>query len=308
MKRKVVQQGPSTLMISLPSKWVKENNIIRGEELEVSPKQDTITFSKGELTEEKKEAIINLDNYTYLAFTKYMSMLYFSNYHKITLTYSKPEIFHPKNGKYLNIKSVINKKVARLMGAEIVSQSSNKTEIVIFYSDAPDLDQLEKRTLYIFKEAVSEMLSSIGKDYHKFHEICYDYHDNITKFVEYYLRELQKSQRSESFKKIAFHTFRLIDHLADKYRHISEEINKVGCTPKAKKYIKDIFDAFFETYSTALSKQIPKDIIIRRYELKKDIDKEKFTLNEIKVVAEAKVFLDVIGSFTEYSIAKSLEK
>ena len=33
MQRKVIQQGPSTLMVSLPSKWVKENNIKKGEEL-----------------------------------------------------------------------------------------------------------------------------------------------------------------------------------------------------------------------------------------------------------------------------------
>ncbi|MBS3097718.1 AbrB/MazE/SpoVT family DNA-binding domain-containing protein [Candidatus Woesearchaeota archaeon] len=36
MKRKVVQQGPATLMVSLPSKWVKANNISKGDELEVT--------------------------------------------------------------------------------------------------------------------------------------------------------------------------------------------------------------------------------------------------------------------------------
>ena len=35
MKRKVVKQGKSTLMISLPSKWVKDNNINRGDEIDL---------------------------------------------------------------------------------------------------------------------------------------------------------------------------------------------------------------------------------------------------------------------------------
>ena len=36
MKRKVVQQGPSTLMISLPSAWVKQYHIKKGDELELT--------------------------------------------------------------------------------------------------------------------------------------------------------------------------------------------------------------------------------------------------------------------------------
>lgn len=36
MNRKVVQQGPSTLMVSLPTKWVKENNIQKGDDINVS--------------------------------------------------------------------------------------------------------------------------------------------------------------------------------------------------------------------------------------------------------------------------------
>ena len=35
MKRKVAQIGPSTLMVSLPMKWVKENNVSKGDELNI---------------------------------------------------------------------------------------------------------------------------------------------------------------------------------------------------------------------------------------------------------------------------------
>jgi phosphate uptake regulator len=36
MKRKVIQQGPATLMVSLPSKWVKSQGIKKGDEIEMT--------------------------------------------------------------------------------------------------------------------------------------------------------------------------------------------------------------------------------------------------------------------------------
>ena len=35
MKRKVVQQGPSTLMVSLPAKWAKRLGIKKGDEINI---------------------------------------------------------------------------------------------------------------------------------------------------------------------------------------------------------------------------------------------------------------------------------
>ncbi|MFA6888691.1 MAG: AbrB/MazE/SpoVT family DNA-binding domain-containing protein [Candidatus Woesearchaeota archaeon] len=45
MNRKVVQQGPSTLMVSLPSKWVKENNIHKGDDIEVSEENGRLVLT-----------------------------------------------------------------------------------------------------------------------------------------------------------------------------------------------------------------------------------------------------------------------
>ena len=33
MKRKLVKQGAGTMMISLPTKWIKENNLDKGDEV-----------------------------------------------------------------------------------------------------------------------------------------------------------------------------------------------------------------------------------------------------------------------------------
>ena len=58
MQRKVIQQGPSTLMVSLPSKWVKENNIKKGEELTVDWTNNQLTICPGSSSIEKKITLV----------------------------------------------------------------------------------------------------------------------------------------------------------------------------------------------------------------------------------------------------------
>ncbi len=42
MKRKVSLHGPSTLTVSLPSKWVKKYCIKKGDELDIEEKNSTL--------------------------------------------------------------------------------------------------------------------------------------------------------------------------------------------------------------------------------------------------------------------------
>lgn len=45
MKRKVVQQGASTLMVSLPSKWARNFNLIKGDEVEIEEFNDKLVLT-----------------------------------------------------------------------------------------------------------------------------------------------------------------------------------------------------------------------------------------------------------------------
>ena len=45
MKRKVAQIGPATLMVSLPSKWVKRNKVKKGQEVDVIEDNTKLTVS-----------------------------------------------------------------------------------------------------------------------------------------------------------------------------------------------------------------------------------------------------------------------
>ena len=45
MKRKLIQIGNSTLLLSMPREWVISNNLSKGDELEIQIDQDKVTVS-----------------------------------------------------------------------------------------------------------------------------------------------------------------------------------------------------------------------------------------------------------------------
>ena len=308
MKRKLVKQGGTALTVSLPADWAREYKLKAGDEINALINEDSVIFSVSEKKQKRKEATLNIDDTTYLSLARHMYLLYRTNHDKITLTYSKQEAFDPKKERKTNLKVVIRNIVGRLIGAEIISQSSTKTEIECFVTEEkPDLDKIEKRIYFLTKETTNEMLQAIGPNYHDFHITMYDHHDNITKFINYFLRELYKSNRSEDEKKIAYAFYTIYDNLVDKLRHISEKIDRFGCTTKLKGYIEEIFDFFYEGFKLLNKKQLSQEFIKTRYDIKERINKESFTAKELRVLAEAVVFLDTLNELTEYILLKSLE-
>ena len=58
MKRKVIQIAESTQLISLPRKWAIENNIRKGDELEIEIKPNSLVVTT---TTEREPLAVNVD-------------------------------------------------------------------------------------------------------------------------------------------------------------------------------------------------------------------------------------------------------
>ncbi len=309
MRRKVIKQGPATLMVSLPSKWVKENKISPGDEMAVLPSGNRIIFSKTEHKSGRKEITVNVDDFCiHFALSRFLAVLYKTNYDKITIVYTKP-VYLERAKEKIPLKVSVQDIVKRFVGAEITSQTSNKIDIECFATEEnPDLDKISKRIYFLMRETLNDMLLSIGKDYRKFHETIYLHHDNITKFINYFERTLYGSDKSEDEKKSAFAFYSLLGIAVDKMRHISYKIDRFGCTPKAKKYLEDIFKVFYEQFEYSEEKHAPQELIRKRYMLRQKIINESFNIKEYQIISDAMLFLDTIINFSEYVIAKNLEK
>ncbi len=309
MKRKINRVGINTLTVSLPTKWANEKKLKAGDELYFHISKESISFSLAEKKQKEKEIIVNIDECNKYLIAKYLIILYIQNYSKIILTYSNTETYDDKNKKKINIKNTITNLCNRFIGMEIVSQTNNKTELTCFIlKDMQELQVIEKRIYFLLKETMDELITAMDKDYHYFHQSIYDKHDTIIKFLYYYLRTLDSSEKSEEEKKTVYALYMTIDHVIDKIRHLSEKINDYGYTTQIKKHIEEIFALFFDFFTALHKNKISKEIITKRYQLVKKIESAEYTLKEYKVINEIKILLDFMNDFHHVLITREIEK
>lgn len=114
MKRKVAKIGPSTLMVSLPNKWVKKFNIKKGDEVDVEEDGDKLILNLGKLKEGKSK-ILNVHDLDVML-NRAVGACYKKGYDEVAIHFNSTE-------QLKSIYSVIN---TTWIGFEIIEQSKNK--------------------------------------------------------------------------------------------------------------------------------------------------------------------------------------
>ncbi len=101
MRRKVIKQGHNTLTITLPAKWVIDNNIKPSQELEIDVKDTSLVInSKQQTTHELFKAdISNLDRCSILYTIR---NLYRLGYDEIELSFENQTTPYYRTGKDLS--------------------------------------------------------------------------------------------------------------------------------------------------------------------------------------------------------------
>ena len=102
MKRSIVQQGPSTLMVSIPMKWVKKYGLKKGMQIEVEENGRGLEISTNSKKEPKKKEI-NLINSNVGYIWREISSAYLSGYDEIKVNYDSIKIYEIMEKKLLPI-------------------------------------------------------------------------------------------------------------------------------------------------------------------------------------------------------------
>ncbi len=117
-KRKLVKQGATTHMVSLPSKWIKANNLKKGEEVEVEEKQNSIVVSL-DPKKSKRPIQVDLASPTNISIRTILINSYRLGYDKITISFKDKKA----------IETIQNTVRDDLVGFEIVRKTENRCEI-----------------------------------------------------------------------------------------------------------------------------------------------------------------------------------
>ena len=209
MRRKVIQLAEKTLVISLPSKWVKSQGVQKGSELEVEPAEGKLIVSTKKSLRPKK-AIIHLTGTPDLI-RKRINTAYKRGYDELELTFSDPKAI-----------SAIKKELDVLLGYEIVKQGE-KHCIIKNIATAMDeeFDNILRRLFLMVLEMGKDSIDAIKKkEYERLQEISLSEHTN-DKLTNFCKRMLNKRGHQNPERTILLYAMlRDLEKIADSYENI----------------------------------------------------------------------------------------
>ncbi|MBD3313516.1 hypothetical protein GF345_03670 [Candidatus Woesearchaeota archaeon] len=183
MKRKVVKQGPATFMVSLPSKWVKQQGIEKGDEVEVVANGNELKMHVGPSPVEKlKEITITLSHENRVSVRSILGGFYKKGYDLITVNFDNQKIFN-----------IIKESVNHLIGFDITHRKPGSCVIKSYLVETPEEFQ---NTLNKISHTIKTVQEMTREDYIKGHyerlEELIDYRFSVWKLRDLSLRIINK--------------------------------------------------------------------------------------------------------------------
>lgn len=181
MKRKIVQHGSSTLTLSLPSKWTKENSIEKGQYINIDILENGIFVNPSKTKHSCIEININEKKEWYL--TKILSHLYTYGYEEIKINYS--------DKKQLQL---IRKSLGELNGFEIIESTPTCCKIKAVTSiDTAEFNDILKAIFWQIKSQFNYFIEDIEKNNYQNHDEAREIHGVIIKLINLSQRLINKN-------------------------------------------------------------------------------------------------------------------
>jgi len=260
MKRKLVKQGVATLMVSLPSKWAKQNKLQKGDEIDIFEKENNLVLTLGD-HKIKSETEINLQNLTESSIRTLITNAYRLGYDKIKLRFK-----HKASLK--TIQDIVNKNI---IGFEIISKGPHSCILENITEPSKDqFDNIFSKILMNIDELFELTKEALQGNYVEFEDL----ERNIQKFDNFCRRVISKEKLFENFQlNWAFHT-KLIHAQREVYlalKYINK--NKIKSSKEVLSLVNDcaaVFNMLKKAYDT---KDIP--LLEKVHEIEKQLSYTK---------------------------------
>ena len=208
MKRKVIQVGDSTQLLSLPRKWCKEYDIEKGQELNVDTNGPTVTITTDSAIKiETKDLDLNDLSPMIL---RCVVALYKKGVDEIRIHYDDPSLI-------AEIQKSIGKEA---VGFEIVDQGSNFSVVKHVSGELDEFDPVLRRTFLLLINMANECLRALEKgDLNSMMSIAFLEEAN-NRFTTTCRRLLNKRGRSDKLVGPLYYIIEDLENLADQYKYL----------------------------------------------------------------------------------------
>jgi len=231
MKRRVVQHGPSTLTISLPSRWTRERGVKKGDELTIESLHNGLFIHAGprKSYETKHISVKGLPE----IITKSIAALYKYGYNEIIVEYGTPEELE-------QIHRIIQ---SGYIGYEIVEETKNTVRIrIVSEPQEEEFKTLFRRIFYFLLSYADETLLAMQQHNRMSYQKLILRDENINKLTDFCRRVVNIGGQNDYQSDTAlYHLLEQLEKLGDDFK----ELNKVlarKCEPCSKKIMTRFHD------------------------------------------------------------------
>lgn len=275
MRRKLIKQGDNALTVTLPIKWLRKNNYNAGDEIELTESENVLVIG-GQRKEKLERIDLDISSYDHTTLLKKMHQLYKGGYNEIHLVSSNLQIMNLKTKKMEDLSKVVKMVAERLIGVEIVSQTESKFTLkFLFKETTEDFRAVLRRIFYMIKE-LCELINNalLSKDYSSLNQ-AQEMHDNITKFISYSTRVLNRDTGIKYNDAVLFyHIIRSLDKITDFLRYCCSDILSAKKLSKETKEIIRMINQQIIDYSSNFynfNNKTIQQIIKNRFQIREKI-------------------------------------
>jgi phosphate uptake regulator len=262
MKRKIVAQGNQSLTLTLPIKWIREQKLKAGDEIDVDERGGELVLGR---LNPKPGGLCKINLTSELNNSKLVRYLIFGAYRsgasEIEISFEPLKLYDRDLGYVKTIKW-IQDTVNLLIGVSIVAQTKNACTIKdITGASEEEFDNIFRRTfLLILSLGEQSYKASEEKDKEAADDVSLIF-DSIRKFTEYLMRLLSKYEHKQRQNTAHFYSIvTCFDDLNESYRHLTKHFT---CSPLSKAVLKayqDLNNYVRETYKWFYNSTDPKII------------------------------------------------
>ena len=160
MFRKLIKQGSTSLVVSLPIEWIRSNKLTVGDEVEIFPQEYALAIrTKGE--KKVMKCVLNVDSVDEMSLYVNLLNLYRKGFDEVKIISNSNKIMDFETNKHINTLKSVQQWLPRFIGWEIITQDPIVIKDITGES-SEDPEKLLKRVFFLLNSFVDEESAAIN--------------------------------------------------------------------------------------------------------------------------------------------------
>ncbi len=249
VKRKAIQLSRQTLVVSLPSAWVKQYGIVKGQDIDILAQGPRLVISSEGSSGEPKILKAKQGRLGKLLH-RFIFKAYQHGVDEIHLDIEDPSVMGP-----------LKNKLHELIGYEITQQSKNHCVIKdISGQNSSEFNDAMGRLFLITKNLLSDSTEALKNGAQDQIPLLIERDQDVNKFANFCLRLLSKTNGRMEHSEVFFHLILTLERIGDGIKKLLVDVKEhdMSLGPEETRYLADLCTLLHHCYTLTLNPKLSK--------------------------------------------------